>query len=379
MSGDSPNALRALVDQMRELTRVTLWVVTASRRFRGQIMRVVLLDMVSLAGWFGALAGFVELLRALEFDADFTLGPISMSVSGPVEVMGVCALLAVLGGFGALCNYAARKGSAGAAGSLLADLRRRLLTALTGPNQQWRTLVSGPPRKWLRPLAAKDAAMTALALWSLLNTLLPAGIAILVAGYMLVLDPLLSAMLVPLLIPYLAALSLAYARVATARRKYLELSPNAVGGIVDALSALVAEDGAHEANFQAALERIEGPEHRESVTLFFELRLVTQRVKMINGVFLVVCLGAVLSFYVPLIEDTERTWADPVVYVIGLRLLLLAAQKVSGGLAMVSRRLPEISSLSHFLDLSQSTTEVLAGNRNSQLFSSASDDLEGDL
>jgi hypothetical protein len=87
----------------------------------------------------------------------------------------------------------------------------------------------------------------------------------------------------------------------------------------------------------------------------------------------------VLSFYVPLIEDTERTWADPVVYVIGLRLLLLAAQKVSGGLAMVSRRLPEISSLSHFLDLSQSTTEVLAGNRNSQLFSSASDDLEGDL
>ncbi len=365
---------------MHELTRLTLWVARASLRFRGRIVRVALLDLISLVGWFGALAGFFELLRALEENTEFTLGPLSMPVSGAWEVLGVCSVLALLGGFGALFSYIARKGSADAAGALLADLRRRLLGVVTGPDQRWREHVKGPPRKWLRPLAAKSAAMTALALWNLLNTLLPAGIVLLSAGYLLVLDPLLSAMLVPLLIPYLAALSLAYGRVAGARRKYLELSPKAIGGIVDSLGDLAAEDGAHQANFEVAEDRIDGADHREAIRLFFELRLVTQRVKMINGVFLVVCLGAVLSFYVPLIEDTERTWADPVVYVIGLRVMLLAAQKVTGGLAMVSRRLPEIASLSQFLHRSQNEIELLAGNQSAAVDRSASVvDLQGDL
>jgi hypothetical protein len=73
-------------------------------------------------------------------------------------------------------------------------------------------------------------------------------------------------------------------------------------------------------------------------------------------VFGVVCIAAVLSFFVPLIAVTDRSWADPIGYVIGLRIMLLAAQRVSGGLAMVSRRIPEIASLSQFLDRCEGLT-----------------------
>ena len=364
---------------MRDLRQMVTWVLRASRAMRPQIVRVALLDFISLLGWFGALAGFMQLLRALELDTDFVLGPISMSLGGPTQVLGVASLLAALGGIGALFNYMARRGSAAASGALLIDLRSRLLSLVSEQSHELSSQISGPPRKWIRPLVAKGSAMTALGLWSLLNTLLPAGIVLLTATYLVVIDPLLSAMLVPLLIPYLGALALAYGGVATAREAYLEVSPKAVGNIVESLGALLTEDGAHQANFEEATGYLEADEHQAAVGLFFELRLVTQRVKMINGMFLVVCLAAVLSFYIPLIEDTERTWADPVVYVIGLRLLLLAAQKVSGGLAMVSRRLPEITSLSRFLDTP--SNEAVSGTsptRFSQL-RPASDDPEGDL
>lgn len=379
MKSGSSSGLGAIAAQMRELRQMVTWVIRSSRRMKPQIIRVALLDLVSLIGWFAALAGFVELLRSLELGTPFRLGPISMTITGVGEVLGVCTLLAVLGGFAALFNYLARRASAAVSGALLIDLRRRLLSAVSESNDARAAQVSGRPRKWLRPLIAKCSAMTALGLWSMLNTLLPAGIAVITATYLVVLDPLLSFMLVPLLVPYLLALARAYGRVASARRSYLEVSPEAVGDIVDALAALAAEDGAHEANFEAATETIDAAEHSESVELFFELRLVTQRVKMINGVFLVVCLAAVLSFYVPLIEDTERTWADPVVYVIGLRLLLLAAQKVSGGLAMVSRRLPEITALSRYLDAPVDGVVTATSSNNLPSLPHASVDLEGDL
>lgn len=375
--------LMAMFRKMRELARAILWVVRAAKRFRPKIARIVVLDLVSLLGWLAALAGFGRLLRALDSGSQFEVGPLQVSLAdGASATFGICGSLAAVGGFGALCHYSARRQSAAVAGGLMLDLRARLLRIVSGAaGQEWRSLVGGAPRKWIRRLTVKPATMAALALWSLLKSLLPFGIVIVTGAYLFLVDSLLSVMLLPLLLPYLFSLSLAYSRVADSRRRYLDVSNRALSEIIDALSDVASHEHPPESVVEGAKRQLRADEHLESVELFFELRLVVQRVKLINGIFDVVCFAAVLSFFVPLIATTERSWADPLVYVIGLRLMLHAAQKVSGGLAMVSRRLPEIGSLALFLDISEGRAELPPeGSPQRQLFTSASEDfdLEGE-
>ncbi|MBT3327998.1 MAG: hypothetical protein HN396_17370 [Gemmatimonadales bacterium] len=348
----------AMSGQVRELSGTVRWVIRAAAQFRPQLARIVVLDLVSLFGWAAALGGFFQLLQALESGTPLALGRLEVSLAGgAVPIIGACAGLAVLGGFSAACDYVARTKSAGVAGALLRDLRGRLLDVVAGAKGDgWRAMVEGPSDKWIRRLVSKGAPMTALGLWSLLQTLLPFGIVLITGAFLVFVDPLLSALLLPLSVPYLLALSAAYGRVADSRRRYLEVNSEAVGDIVDAFGAVASSDAPTEGAIAYANRCLEADGHRDAVALFFELRLVMQRVKLINGVFGVVCIAAVLSFFVPLIAVTDRSWADPIGYVIGLRIMLLAAQRVSGGLAMVSRRIPEIASLSQFLDRCEGLT-----------------------
>ena len=124
----------------------------------------------------------------------------------------------------------------------------------------------------------------------------------------------------------------------------------ALSEIRDTFGAIAASEHPTEGAISAADRRLEAPEHFEAIELFFELRLAVQRVRLINGLFGVLCFATVLTFLTPLVTVAERTWTDLFVYIVVLRFALDAVKKATGSFTMVSRRLPEIESISEFFD-----------------------------
>ena len=192
-----------------------LWVARGTaRQFGSQLARIVVLDLASLLGAAAALLGFAQLLRALESDSDFGLGPVEIPLDvGVPAILRISAGLTVLGVASAFSHYAARRSSARVAAAYLHGLRSKLLRIVSEPAfRGWRSLLSGSAHKSIQALTGKNAAATSLALWALLQSLLPIGI-VLVAGLVLVItDPILSALLTPLLLLYLLFLFFAYQR-----------------------------------------------------------------------------------------------------------------------------------------------------------------------
>ena len=330
-----------------------LWVARgAVRQFGLQIARILILDLASLLGAGAALLGFTQLLRALESGSDFDFGPVEVSMGvGVPAIFGISAGLAVLGALSAFSHYAARRGSARVAGAYLHSLRSKLLRIVSEPAYRgWERLVGGADKKSIKLLAGKSAAATSLALWALLQSLLPMGI-VLVAGSVLIInDPILSSLLTPLLLLYLLFLFFAYRGVADSRRRYVEVNQLALSEIRDTFGEVAAREHPPERAVSAAAERLAAPEHLEAIELFFELRLAVQRVRLINGLFGVLCFGTVLAFIASLVNVDERAWTDFILYIVVLRFALDAVKKATGSFTMVSRRLPEIESISEFFD-----------------------------
>ena len=326
----------------------------AARQFGPQIARVLALDLASLLGAAVALVGFTQLLRGLEFGSDVDLGLVGISLDGGVpSILSIAAGLTVLGAVSALSHYAARRRSARVAGAYLHSLRSKLLRIMSEPAYRgWRSHLSGAAPKSIQLLAGKPAAMTSLALWALLQSLLPIGIVLLEAPVLFISDPLLSSLLIPLVLLYLLFLFFAYRGVAGSRRRYVEVNRVALSEIRNSFGAVAASEHPSDGTVSAAAQRLGAPEHFEAIELFFELRLVVQRVRLINGVFSALCFATVLAFFAPLVNVAERAWADLFLYIVVLRFALVAVKKATGSFAMVSRRLPEIESISDFLDLS---------------------------
>ncbi len=317
-----------------------VWVGRGAVRLCGaQIAGILLLDLASLLGAAAAFVGFAQLLSALESGSDFGLGPVGISLDVGVPVsLGIAAGLTVLGALSALSHYAARRRSARVAGAYLHSLRAKLLRIVAEPAYRgWESLLGGEALKSIQLLAGKSAAMTSLALWALLQSLFPIGVVLVAAPVLFITDPLLSSALTPLLLLYLLFLFFAYRGVADSRRRYVEVNKLARAEIRDAFDA-------------AAARRPWTPEYFEAIELFFELRLVVQRVRLINGLFSVLCFATVLAFMAPLVNVGEGAWTDLLLYIVVLGVALGAAKKATGSFAMVSRRLPEIESISEFLD-----------------------------
>lgn len=349
---DVPEPASMSREALHHLT-MFLWVARgAARQFGPQIARIVILDLASLLGAVAVIAGFTQLLRALESGSDFVLGPAVISLDmGVPAILGISAGFTVLGAVSALSHYAARRRSARVAGAYLHGLRSRLLQIVSEPAYRgWESLLSGATRKSIQLLAGKSAAMTSLALWALLQTLLPIGILLFVGPVLLITEPLLSILLTPLLFLYLLSLFFAYRGVADNRRRYVEVSQLALSGIRDTLGTVAASEHPSERAISAAAGQLSAPEHFESIELFFELRLAVQRVRLINGVFSVLCFATVLAFIAPLVNVAEGAWTDLLLYLVVLRFALDAVKKATGSFTMVSRRLPEIESISEFFD-----------------------------
>ncbi len=267
---------------------------------------------------------------------------------GLVTLEPVDAVVGV-GASAASLNFVARRHSAALCSDLVVGLRHRVFAVVARPDRvAWRAMVVGAPKKWVRALVAAAPPMAGLGLWSFLKSLLPFGLMVGTAIYLLALDPLLSALLVPLLVPYVAALAVVWAGVTRSRRRYLSISGVAMRPIIDAFGVVIKRD-AKPRLLDEVVEALDRPAHREAVDLLFELRLVMQRVRMVNGVFSIAAVAAVLGFYIPLIDTTDRSWSDPLAYIVAMRLMLHNAQEVSSGLAMISRRVPEIDRLARFL------------------------------
>ena len=332
-----------------------VWVARgAARQFGPQIARILAFDLASLLGAAAALVGFTQLLRSLESGSDVDLGPVGISLDvGVPAILGIAAGLTALGAVSALSHYAARRGSARVAGAYLHSLRWKLLRIVSEPAYRgWEAHLSGAAPKSIKLLAGKPAAMTSLALWALLQSLLPIGIVLLAGPVLLIADPLLSSLLIPLVLLYLLSLFFAYRGVAGSRRRYVEVNQLALSEIRASFGAVAASEHPPDGAISAAAQRLGAPEHFEAIELFFELRLVVQRVRLINGLFSALCFATVLAFFAPLVNIAERAWADLFLYIVVLRLALVAVKKATGSFAMVSRRLPEIESISEFLDLS---------------------------
>jgi len=333
--------------------RMFLWVARgAVREFGRQIARIVVLDLASLLGAAAALFGFAQLLRALESATDFRFGPIGIPLdAGVPAILGISSSLAVLGALSALSYYVARRRSARVGGAYLHSLRSKLLRIVSEPAYRgWESLLRGVPQKSIQLLTGKSAAMTSLALWALLQSFLPIGVVLVAGPVLLITDPFLSSLLTPLLLLYLLVVFFAYRGVAGTRRRYVEVSQRVRSEIRDTFAAVIASEEPSERAISAASERLWAPEHFEAIDLFFELRLVVQRVRFINGLFGVLCFATVLAFSASLLNDAERAWADLLLYIVVLGFALDAVKKATGSLTMVSRRLPEIESIAEFLD-----------------------------
>jgi hypothetical protein len=345
---DGPRGLRA---QLAELARVVRWLLAASAGARTRLARVVALDLVSAAASLVALAGLLALLGALEAGGALTLGPLRADLEGAAGFLGAALAFAALGAGAAGLQFAARSQSAAMSRQLVLGLRARVAGAVVdGSRARWNEVVEGPPKKWARRLLAADAAAAGLGLWSFLNGLFPLGLLVGAAAYLVALDPPLTGLVGLALAPFALGLAVAWARLAHTRRRYLAAGGDAIPPLVEAVGAVAAKPGPTPTLRADVAGALDAPVHREAVALFFELRLAVQRVRLIVGVASVAAVAVVLAWHVPHLGRDDAGWTDPIAYVVAMRVVLQAAERVASALAMISRRVPEIDRLAAFLD-----------------------------
>jgi hypothetical protein len=227
----------------------------------------------------------------------------------------------------------------------------RLLHIATNPAYAgWGSLLPGRPQAALARLSGYSAQITALIMRRVLNGILPLIIFLFASTALVVVNPVLTALLIPVLLAYLvplyritrgaAAIQVEYIRSNRAARTILR-------GVIARLTGLSMNA---DRKREEAKQCIAGPERMAVEDAYCRKRLAEDRVHLLNTVFFVVCAFVLFGYFGVAAGRGEQRWSELLLYIVALRFAVAELRRVTALMVMLSRCMPEFSRYRAFVD-----------------------------
>ena len=216
-------------------------------------------------------------------------------------------------------------------------------------------------RRTQSPLVLQDVLIagsrfSAFALRSVTQLVLPVMTLLIAAAVLLWINWLITAILVALLVFYLVPLYFINRGVAKHHRNYRAVTPGVFGDIKRRLRSLLQTSGPiREARSLRDETLIQDETFRHMQDSLYGRILATNKIALVNGMFLSICVFLLLIIFSALIGADEASWAQLLAYVVALRFTWTSVRQLTAALTKLSQFFPEFE---RFADLVRSAERV---------------------
>jgi hypothetical protein len=189
----------------------------------------------------------------------------------------------------------------------------------------------------LATLATATSKYCAFALRSQVRALLPALYTVVAAAALVRIDWRTTLALTGLAAFYFVPLVMINRRVAAQHRRYREVAPGVQSGLRRAIQALQSTGGAvrDERTWRPAV--LEDPGLDAMQDALYGRQLASKKVAMLNGMFFVICLFAILVAVTLRGDDRAISWTALLAYVVALRVTWTGIRQMTAALVTVNR------------------------------------------
>jgi hypothetical protein len=231
---------------------------------------------------------------------------------------------------------------------------KRVLAIISEPAYRgWEELVDEAPRPAAARLMNIASRWTALTWRDMLRGVLPALTFLFAAAVLIHTDPLLTAILVPCAVGYLAPLYRINRRVSQQQRAYRVHARKVRGGMTLGMRTVLDSAAPPLRKSQWQDCALSDPGYEALMDAYYGRMIADKRVQLLNTIFFVVCVFVLFVFFGIAALWYERPWAEMVTYLIALRFAIGSLRAVSGVFVKFSRYFPELHAYSQFLQASQ--------------------------
>jgi ABC-type multidrug transport system fused ATPase/permease subunit len=211
----------------------------------------------------------------------------------------------------------------------------------------WTDLLDRPLSGSLSRLISAGSRFTAYVVRDLLRLILPALTFALALGMLLWIDAGVTLLLTPVVVVYLIPLYLINLGVSRLQSEFRELS-----SVIRKTATRGWRQMMRHSHSALTKEEVEaGRRDADRLRRIHYRRMLTpKQIQLLNTIFIMVCLLALLVYFTIDSRVHGRPWADLLAYIVALRFAVSALRQVSGTLAKLSRYLPEYRSYARVVD-----------------------------
>lgn len=341
-----------LTAQLPHYVRKIRWLFSdAYARFGKRIRAVLLLDAVGVITgglWLAGLVLYVDSLQNHQaLSQRWPMVPDLSAVPTPLIVTAFIAL----GLVSAVSLYTAQWRVARICVDYQKATAARILEIVSDPMYfGWQTTFPEPPQRLILRFTGVTLQLTSMSLRRLLRGALPAAVLVFAFIALVIANPWLSLLLIPIGLLYLAPLYVANRRAARAHIDSVALTPRVRGRLIALIGRLLAQPEGRAPVLARAQRVIASRDFDRSLELVFRKRLADSMVNFINTLFTVACLVALFAYF---FTRGDGRWSELLLYLVALRFAIGGLGGVTSVLVGLSRFLPEYERLSHFLDAAE--------------------------
>lgn len=319
------------------------------RQFPLRVIAVTAFNVIAVASGALVLSSIILYGRQLASRGVIEIRGIALPEANGVNGIWVALVICILGLTSSTCIYLSEWAVVKLTVAYQRECERRLFQVITDPNcRGWGSLFSEPAMSGLMKLRPKSKIL-AISARRLVRMILPLLTSIVATLTLVLMNYWLTTLLLPLFALYLIPLYIINRGATNTQRNYEIIIPKVKSKIKRAIRKATKSHNSLNLRYTGFDQVIDDPSYYHSGILFFKRRLLPEKTKLLNNVFLIVGIFILFIYAAFNADHPNWSWTEFVLYLILLRVTVSSLQGITSTLIMLSRFLPHIFSYVQFV------------------------------